>query len=75
METMSLVICSCLSCFIVISILFQFMNERYKSVLEGFIYSLVKWGLTIGISLINLIGNSVLNLFSIILLIDLANSS
>lgn len=71
METMSLVICSCLSCFIVISILFQFMNERYKSVLEGFIYSLVKWGLTIGISLINLIGNSVLNLFSWIVLVGM----
>lgn len=72
MENMILVICTCLSCFIIVSILFQFMDERYNHVFKRkYIYSSIKIVMTIVIAIINVFHNSTLNLFSWIILIGL----
>lgn len=63
MDDLLLAICTCLSCFIVIAILFQFMNDRYNKTFHNkYTYYFVEIISIIGISIINLFGISVLNL-------------
>lgn len=63
MDDLLLAICTCLSCFIVTTILFQFMNDRYnKTFPHPYAYYFVEILATIGISVINLFGFSILNL-------------
>lgn len=63
MDDLLLALCTCLSCFIVAAILFQFMNDRYNKTFHNkYVYYLVEVIAIIGISIINLLGFSVLNL-------------
>lgn len=63
MDNLLLAICTCLSCFIVATILFQFMNDRYNKVFRNkFVYYLVEIIAIIGISIINLFNFWILNL-------------
>lgn len=63
MDDLLLAICTCLSCFIVVTILFQFMNDRYNKTFHNkYVYYFVELMAIIGISIINLFGCSVLNL-------------
>lgn len=62
MEKIGLYICDCLSCFIEISILMEFMNGRYKKIYSSsYMYIGIKVITTLGISLINLLGFTYLN--------------
>lgn len=63
MDGLLLSICSCLSCFIIVTILFQFMNDRYnKSFQNKSLYYLLEIVSIIVISIINLFHISILNL-------------
>lgn len=63
MDDLLLAICTCLSCFIVATILFQFMNDRYNKTFHNkYIYYFVEIIAIIVISIINLFGFSILNL-------------
>ncbi|KAI4447694.1 hypothetical protein C823_002213 [Eubacterium plexicaudatum ASF492] len=63
MDDILLALCTCLSCFIVAAILFQFMNDRYNKTFHNkYVYYFVEVIAIIGISIINLLGFSVLNL-------------
>ena len=63
MDDLLLSICTCLSCFIVATILFQFMNDRYNKTFHNkYVYYFVEIVTIIGSSVINLFGISVLNL-------------
>lgn len=62
MKTVVLYISSCLSCFIVMTILLEFMNERYKrSFKNKYLYLTVKLGLTAAIAGVNMMGFAVFN--------------
>lgn len=63
MENIILYLCSCLSCFIVITILYSFMDDRYnRTFASKYIYIGMKLGMTFGIAIVNLVNNEVLNL-------------
>lgn len=63
MDDLLLALCTCLSCFIVAAILFQFMNDRYNKTFHNkYVYYFVEVIAIIGISIINLLGFSGLNL-------------
>ena len=63
MDDLLLAICTCLSCFIVATILFQFMNDRYNRTFHNkYIYYFVEIIAIIGISIINLFNFWILNL-------------
>lgn len=53
---------SCLSCFIVMTILLEFMNERYKRRFKNkYLYLAVKLGLTVAIAGVNMMNIAVFN--------------
>lgn len=63
MDDLLLAICTCLSCFIVATILFQFMNDRYNKTFHNKrVYYYVEIIVIIGISIINLFDFWILNL-------------
>lgn len=63
MNNVLLEICTCLSCFIVATILFQFMNDRYNRTFRNkYVYYLAEAITVIGISIINLFNLWALNL-------------
>lgn len=63
MDDLLLAICTCLSCFIVATILFQFMNDRYNRTFHNkYVYYCVEIIAIIGISIINLFNFWILNL-------------
>lgn len=63
MENIILYLCSCLSCFIVVTILYSFMDDRYnRTFASKYIYIGMKLGMTFGIAIVNLVNNEVLNL-------------
>lgn len=63
MDDLLLAICTCLSCFIVATILFQFMNDRYNRTFHNkYVYYCVEIITIIGISIINLFDFWILNL-------------
>lgn len=63
MDDLLLAICTCLSCFIVATILFQFMNDRYNKIFHNkYVYYYVEIITIIGISIINLFNFWILNL-------------
>lgn len=62
MKTVVLYMSSCLSCFIVITILLEFMNEKYKrSFKNKYLYLAVKLGLTAAIAGVNMVNSAILN--------------
>ncbi len=62
MDDLLLAVCTCLSCFIIVTILFRFMNDRYNRTFHNkYVYYLAETAAIIGISGINLLGFSVLN--------------
>lgn len=63
MDNILIVFCNFFSCFIISSILFQFMESRYKKNFQKkYIYLFIKTTIVLGISLINLLNISMLNL-------------
>ncbi|MDE6626449.1 MAG: GHKL domain-containing protein [Lachnospiraceae bacterium] len=63
MDDLLLAICTCLSCFIVATILFQFMNDRYNKIFHNkYVYYYVEIITIVGISIINLFNFWILNL-------------
>ncbi|MDE6432677.1 MAG: ATP-binding protein [Lachnospiraceae bacterium] len=63
MDDLLLAICTCLSCFIVATILFQFMNDRYNKTFHNkYVYYYIEIITIIGISIINLFNFWILNL-------------
>lgn len=63
MDDLLLAICTCLSCFIVATILFQFMNDRYNRTFHNkYVYYCVEIIAIMGISIINLFNFWILNL-------------
>lgn len=63
MEKIVLVVASILSCFIIVHLLIQHMNARFKQVyIKESIYITIEVILTVVMTLINLVGNSTLNL-------------
>lgn len=63
MDNLLLPICTCLSCFIVAAILFQFMNDRYNKTFHNkYVYYFVEIITIIVISVINLLNFWILNL-------------
>jgi len=62
MDKVLLVMCNALSCFAVTVILFQFMDSRYKRITrKKYVYAFIEAAITLFISLINLMNNSLLN--------------
>lgn len=63
MDTILLILCNGLSCFIISTILFQFMNGKYKrSSQKRYIYVLIEIAMVVSALCANLINNSILNL-------------
>lgn len=63
MENIILHLSNSLSCFIVVWILFQFMNERYKKMFQSkYIYIMIEVLIIVGVSFVNLLRISLLNL-------------
>lgn len=63
MENIILHLSNLLSCFIIVCILFQFMNERYKRSFQNkYVYLVSGILMVVGISFVNLLGISLLNL-------------
>ena len=64
MEKAALYLCTIISCFIVVSIIWEFMNERYNRTLKNkYMYFAIEFGMIIVIAAINILGNAFLNLF------------
>lgn len=62
MKTVALYMSSCLSCFIVMTIFLEFMNERYKrSFKNKYLYLSVKLGLTAAIAGVNMLNSFIFN--------------
>ena len=74
MDNLLLAICTCLSCFIAATILFQFMNDRYNKTFHNkYVYYFVEIISIIGISIVNLFNLWILNLivwFVVIIIIS-----
>ena len=63
MENIILYFCSCLSCFIIVTILYGFMDERYnRTFANKYIYVGLELGMTFGIAIVNLFHNEILNI-------------
>ena len=72
MENIILYLCSCLSCFIIITILFGFMNDRYnRTFTNKYIYIGTELGITFGIAVVNLVHNEILNITTWIVVVGL----
>lgn len=64
MNELLLIMSSCLSCFIITAILFQFMNARYKrNIGKNYVYAFTETFIVICMVYINSLNNSILNLF------------
>lgn len=69
MEHVILYLCSCLSCFIIVTILYGFMNDRYNRVFKNkYIYAAIELAMTFGIAVVNMFHNEILNITTWILL-------
>ena len=63
MNNFLLAVCTCLSNFIVATILFQFMNDSYNKTFHNkYVYCLAEAIVIIGITIVNLLGSTILNL-------------
>lgn len=63
MENIILYLCSCLSCFIIVTILYGFMDSRYnRTFANKYIYIGIELGMTFGIAVVNLVHNEILNI-------------
>ena len=63
MNTILLILCNALSCFIISTILFQFMNGKYKrSSQNRYVYIVVETVTVIFTTCINMFNHSILNL-------------
>ncbi len=63
MENIILYLCSCLSCFIIVTILYGFMDSRYnRTFANKYIYIGIELGMTFGIAVVNLLHNEILNI-------------
>ena len=72
MEKIVLIVASVLSCFIIVHLLIQHMNDRFEQLYrKRVIYVIIEVMLTIVMALINLVGNSTLNLSAWICLIGI----
>ena len=70
MDNFLLAVCTCLSCFIVATILFQFMNDRYNRTFHNqYVYYFAEIIIIVGISIINLFNLWILNLIVWIIVI------
>lgn len=64
MEKATLYLCTIISCFIVVSIIWEFMNARYNRTFKNeYMYFAIEFGMIIIIAAINILGNAFLNLF------------
>ncbi|MCI9081733.1 MAG: GHKL domain-containing protein [Lachnospiraceae bacterium] len=72
MEKIMLLFCSLLSCFIVISILFQFMNSNYEKTYNTKHTYIIANGLSVAIlTIVNMMNHPILNLLVFILIIGM----
>ena len=63
MENIILYLCSCLSCFIIITILCGLMDDRYnRTFANKYIYIGTELGITFGVAVVNLVHNEILNI-------------
>lgn len=63
MENIVLYLCFCLSCFIIVTILYGFMDDRYNRAFDNkYIYIGMGLGMTFGIAVVNLAHNEILNI-------------
>ena len=63
MNTILLILCNALSCFIISNILFQFMNGKYKrSSQNRYVYIVIETVTVIFTTCINMLNHSILNL-------------
>lgn len=73
MENIILYLCSCLSCFIIITILCGFMDDRYnRTFANKYIYIGTELGITFGVAVVNLCHNEILNITAWIVAVGLA---
>lgn len=73
MENIILYLCSCLSCFIIITILRGFMDDRYnRAFANKYIYIGTELGITFGVAVVNLCHNEILNITAWIVAVGLA---
>lgn len=64
MEKAVLYLCTVISCFIVVSIIWGFMNGRYNRAFKNkYIYFMIEIGMVIAIAAVNILENAFLNLF------------
>ena len=64
MEKAALYLCTVISCFIVVNIIWEFMNERYNRAFKNkYIYFVIEFGMVIAIAAVNILENAFLNLF------------
>ncbi len=72
MENIILYLCSCLSCFIIITILCGFMDDRYNRIFANkYIYIGIELGITFEIAVVNLLHNEILNITTWIVAVSL----
>lgn len=65
MEKAVLYLCTVISCFIVVSIIWGFMNGRYNHTFKNkYIYIAIEAGMIIGIAVVNILGSAFLNLIA-----------
>lgn len=70
MENIILYLCSCLSCFIIVTILYGFMDNRYnRTFANKYIYIGIELGMTFGIAVVNLLHNEILNISTWIVMV------
>lgn len=70
MDRILLLLCSFLSCYIIISLLFQFMNESYERSYKGkYIYIVIKYIMIIALVVVNMLNNPFLNLLTCIMIV------
>ena len=63
MNTILLILCNALSCFIISTILFQFMNGKYKKSSQSrYVYIVIETVTMIFTTCINMLNHSILNL-------------
>lgn len=63
MNTILLILCNALSCFIISTILFQFMNGKYKKSSQSrYVYIVIETVTVIFTTCINMLNHSILNL-------------
>lgn len=62
MDNILLILCSCLNSFVITTILFQFMDSRYKKVFKKNIYVWIETAIVLCIIVVNSLNNFLLNL-------------